>query len=55
MPSVSSALNIEDLRVLAKKRLTKGLFEFCDRGSEDDVALRAHSNSQRADRSRARA
>jgi isopentenyl diphosphate isomerase/L-lactate dehydrogenase-like FMN-dependent dehydrogenase len=40
MPSVSSALNIEELRLLAKKRLTKGLFEFCDRGSEDDVALR---------------
>ncbi len=40
MPSISSALNIEDLRLLAKKRLTKGLFEFCDRGSEDDVALR---------------
>lgn len=40
MPPVSAALNIEDLRLLAKKRLTKGLFEFCDRGSEDDVALR---------------
>lgn len=36
----TSALNIEDLRKLAKKRLTKGLFEFVDRGSEDDVALR---------------
>ncbi|HCP01126.1 MAG: alpha-hydroxy-acid oxidizing enzyme [Alphaproteobacteria bacterium] len=35
-----SALNIEDLRRLAKRRLTRGLFEFCDRGSEDDVALR---------------
>ena len=40
MTKLSAALNIEDLRVLAKKRLTKGLFEFCDRGSEDDVALR---------------
>jgi len=36
----TAALNIEDLRKLAKKRLTKGLFEFVDRGSEDDVALR---------------
>ena len=35
----TAALNIEDLRKLAKKRLTKGLFEFVDRGSEDDVAL----------------
>lgn len=40
MTNLSAALNIEDLRLLAKKRLTKGLFEFCDRGSEDDVALR---------------
>jgi isopentenyl diphosphate isomerase/L-lactate dehydrogenase-like FMN-dependent dehydrogenase len=35
-----AALNIEDLRRMAKRRLTKGLFEFIDRGSEDDVALR---------------
>lgn len=34
------ALNIEDLRRMAKRRLTRGLFEFIDRGSEDDVALR---------------
>ena len=32
-------LNIEDLRELARRRLPKGLFEFCDRGSEDDIAL----------------
>ena len=37
---ITAALNIEDLRKLAKRRLTKGLFEFIDRGSEDDVALR---------------
>jgi isopentenyl diphosphate isomerase/L-lactate dehydrogenase-like FMN-dependent dehydrogenase len=41
MPNLAAAaLNIEDLRMLAKRRLTKGLFEFVDRGSEDDVALR---------------
>ena len=34
------ALNIEDLRLMAKRRLTKALFEFCDRGSEDEVAMR---------------
>lgn len=34
------ALNIEDLRRMAKRRLTKALFEFIDRGSEDDIALR---------------
>ena len=34
------ALNIEDLRQMARRRLTKALFEFIDRGSEDDIALR---------------
>ncbi len=36
------ALNIEDLRILAKRRLTKALFDFCDKGSEDQVAMRAN-------------
>jgi len=35
-----TALNIEDLRRMAKRRLTRALFEFCDRGSEDEVAMR---------------
>ncbi len=35
----SSALNIADLRALARKRLPRGLFDFIDRGAEDDVAL----------------
>jgi isopentenyl diphosphate isomerase/L-lactate dehydrogenase-like FMN-dependent dehydrogenase len=35
-----SALNIEDLRQMARRRLTKALFEFCDRGSEDEAAMR---------------
>ena len=34
------ALNIEDLRRMAKRRLTKAIFNFVDRGSEDDIALR---------------
>jgi isopentenyl diphosphate isomerase/L-lactate dehydrogenase-like FMN-dependent dehydrogenase len=34
------ALNIEDLRRMARRRLTKALFEFCDRGGEDEVAMR---------------
>ncbi len=34
------AYNIEDLRELAKRRLPKGLFEFVDRGTEDETALR---------------
>jgi isopentenyl diphosphate isomerase/L-lactate dehydrogenase-like FMN-dependent dehydrogenase len=34
------AYNIEDLRTIARRRVPKGVFEFCDRGSEDEVALR---------------
>ena len=36
----AKALNINDLRGLAKKRLTKALFDFCDKGSEDQISLR---------------
>jgi len=34
------AYNIFDLREMALKRVPKGLFEFVDRGTEDEVALR---------------
>jgi L-lactate dehydrogenase (cytochrome) len=33
-------LNIEDYRVLAKRRLPRGMFEYIDRGTEDEVGLR---------------
>lgn len=34
------AYNIADLRESARRRLPKGIFEFVDRGAEDEVALR---------------
>ncbi len=34
------AYNIADLREIARRKLPKGIFEFVDRGSEDEVALR---------------
>ncbi|HXF67266.1 MAG TPA: alpha-hydroxy acid oxidase [Burkholderiales bacterium] len=37
--AVDRAYNIWDLRALARRRLPKGLFEFIDRGTEDEVAL----------------
>ena len=42
-PKVSSlaAYNIADLRELAKRVLPKGLFEFVDRGTENEYALRS--------------
>lgn len=36
------ALNIADLRLMAKRRLTKALFDFCDRGSEEEVMIRGN-------------
>ena len=38
--NVEDALNVHDLRRMAKKRLPKWLFEFVDRGTEDEIALR---------------
>ena len=35
-----NAYNIADLRERARRRLPKGLFEFIDRGTEDEVSLR---------------
>ena len=37
------AYNIEDLRAIAQRRVPRGVFEFCDRGSEGDT----HRNRQR--------
>jgi len=37
---VEDAQNIFDLREIAKRRLPKWLFEFVDRGTEDEVGLR---------------
>jgi isopentenyl diphosphate isomerase/L-lactate dehydrogenase-like FMN-dependent dehydrogenase len=34
------ALNIQDLREMARRRLTRSLFDFCDKGSEDQVSMR---------------
>ena len=37
---LEDAHNIFDLREIAKKRLPRWLFEFVDRGTEEEVALR---------------
>jgi isopentenyl diphosphate isomerase/L-lactate dehydrogenase-like FMN-dependent dehydrogenase len=39
---MSFLLNIDDMRELARRKLPRGLFEFVDRGSEDEVALRGN-------------
>jgi isopentenyl diphosphate isomerase/L-lactate dehydrogenase-like FMN-dependent dehydrogenase len=40
-----TALNIADLRKQAQARLPRGLFEFLDRGSEDEISLRANRSA----------
>lgn len=37
---LARAANIAELRDMARRRLPKGLFEFLDRGTEDEIALR---------------
>src|SRR5258706_7347891 len=37
---VEETLNVHDLRRMARQRLPRWLFEFVDRGTEDEVALR---------------
>lgn len=49
-----TALDIEDLRRMAKRRLTKGIFGFIDHGSEDDIALRHNRAALERIRLRAR-
>lgn len=37
---LDTALNIADLRVLARRRLPRGIFDYIDRGAEDEVGIR---------------
>lgn len=40
MTSLNRCASVDDLRSMAKRRLPKGIFEFLDRGTEDEIALR---------------
>ncbi|CAM9688040.1 unnamed protein product, partial [Phaeothamnion confervicola] len=40
MPNISDAVNIGDLRLAAKRRLPRAIFDFFDGGAEDEIALR---------------
>jgi (S)-mandelate dehydrogenase len=42
VPNLARAVNIEDLRVLAKRRLPRAIFDFFDGGAEDEVTLRGN-------------
>ena len=45
MGRLASCYNIEDLRQAAQKRLPRGVFDYLDKGAEDQIALR---NNRRA-------
>src|ERR1700677_1823276 len=40
MTSLAHCYNIADLRAKAKRRLPRGIFEYVDRGTEDEICLR---------------
>ncbi|MEO6022014.1 MAG: alpha-hydroxy acid oxidase [Burkholderiales bacterium] len=40
--SAADAINIDDMRTLARKRLPKTIFEFIDGGAQDEISLRAN-------------
>ena len=42
MADLSKAINIEDLRELARRRLPRAIFDFFDGGAEDEVTLRGN-------------
>jgi len=42
MADLSHAVNIEDLRLLARRRLPRAIFDFFDGGAEDEVTLRGN-------------
>ena len=42
MADLSKAINIEDLRALARRRLPRAIFDFFDGGAEDEVTLRGN-------------
>src|SRR3954451_16584368 len=45
--SIDSAINIDDLKRMAKRRLPKIMFDFIEGGVEDEVGLRANVNAFR--------
>jgi L-lactate dehydrogenase (cytochrome)/(S)-mandelate dehydrogenase len=45
MSSLERAMNIDELAMLARGRLPRGLYEYIDRGAEDEVTLRENADS----------
>jgi L-lactate dehydrogenase (cytochrome)/(S)-mandelate dehydrogenase len=47
MPTIESAINIDDLKRIAKRRLPKIMFDFIEGGVEDEVGLRTNAQAFR--------
>ncbi|MEA2770568.1 MAG: (S)-mandelate dehydrogenase [Acetobacteraceae bacterium] len=47
MSGIGSAINIDDLKRMAKRRLPKIMFDFIEGGVEDEVGLRTNANTFR--------
>lgn len=47
MSRIDAAINIDDLKRLAKRRLPKIMFDFIEGGAEDEVGLRTNANAFR--------
>jgi len=45
MNAMARACNIDDLAALARRRLPLGLYEYLDRGAEDEITLRENGDS----------
>ena len=50
MSRIDSAINIDDLKRMAKRRLPKIMFDFIEGGAEDEVGLRTNANAFRSTR-----
>lgn len=47
MGTLDRALNIDDLAALARRRMPRGLYDFVDRGAEDEITLRGNADSHK--------
>ena len=45
MSRIDQAVNIEDLRLIAKRRLPRLCYDFIEGGVEDEVGLRTNANA----------
>ncbi|MDR2857432.1 MAG: alpha-hydroxy-acid oxidizing protein [Novosphingobium sp.] len=45
MTRLAKAQNIDELAAMARRRLPRGLFEYLDRGAEDEVTMRGNADS----------